>query len=390
MALLCTREGEPVVREHHGNRIVTVVSVFPTNLQPYLVDRFVRLCEFGWDAWVVCDQFDEQEWARIPSLATNPELRKRVRVSDSDGPGSTVEELSPQLVHVAFGYIAPPLMDLRERLGCKAIVSFESYDSDLVGRPRVYQPVWTAADAVHAVSEHLWRFVRRAGCPAEKPHAVITPGVDADFFDPGPRVHTDIAGGTRPLRVLSVGRLDWAKGYEYGLQAIRLLENHGIPCDYRIVGEGELRSAVEYTIDDLRLTESVTVLGARSPIEIKAELGWADVLLHSSVSESFGIATIEAQAMMVPVVCSDANGLPEAVANEETGLVVPRRNPAALAEGLRRLATDPGERQRLGEAGRQRVQQQFAPEAQARRFDAFYRRVIALPFTARDPGDRIG
>jgi hypothetical protein len=143
------------VKECPGNRVVTVVKVFPTTLQPYLVDRFVRLCEFGWDAWVVCNRFDEQEWAKIPSLASSPKLRERVRVSDSDGPGSQVAELSPQLVHVAFGYLAPRLMYLRQRPGCKIVVSFESYESQLVADPECYRPVWTEADAVHTVSEHL-------------------------------------------------------------------------------------------------------------------------------------------------------------------------------------------------------------------------------------------
>ena len=366
--------------ELHGNRVVTIVNDFPSTLQPYLADRFMRLCARGWDAWVVCDRFDEREWARIPGLATRPELRQRVRVAGGDGPRLTIAALSPQLVHIAFGSLAPPLASLCERLGCKLIVSFESYESDLVARSGVYRPVWTVADAVHTVSEHLWRFVQRAGCPADKPHAVIPPGVDADFFHPGPRVHTDSASSTRPLRVLSVGRLHWSKGYDYGLQAIRLLQDQGLLCAYRIVGDGELRPAVEYTIDDLELRESVRLLGARSPSEIKAELLWADVLLHASVSESFGIATIEAQAMQVPVVCSDANGLPEAVANGETGLVVPRRDPEALAEGLRRLAVHPRERQRLGDAGRRRVRQQFAPDALARQYEDLYHRILAIPY----------
>ena len=82
--------------------------------------------------------------------------------------------------------------------------------------------------------------------------------------------------------------------------------------------------------------------------------------------------------MRVPVVCSDANGLPEAVLNEEKGLVVPRRDPAALAAALARLAVDPERRQRLGEAGRHRMQAQFQPEALAHRLDAFYRQLRAL------------
>lgn len=370
------------MQEQPNNRIVIVLKVFPSRLEPYIVDRFVRLHRLGWDVWIVCDQFDAREWATIPSLAADLELRKRVYLSGSGGPGLAAESLAPQLVHVAFGYLAPSLMNLRERLRCKLMVTFESYDPYLVSRPGYYKHVWDDADAVHTVSEHLWHFVQRAGCPADKLHAVIPPGVDADFFDPGLREHTEVAGATRELRILSIGRLHWAKGYDYGLQAIRKLKEQGISCAYRIVGDGELRSAVEYAIDDFGLWENVRLLGERSPRQIKTELLLTDVLLHSSVSESFGIATIEAQSMKIPVVCTDANGLPEAVANQETGLIVPRRDPAALANALSQLALDPLSRQRLGEAGRQRVQRLFKPEALTRQFGDLYHRVLALPVEA--------
>ena len=62
-------------------------------------------------------------------------------------------------------------------------------------------------------------------------------------------------------------------------------------------------------------------------------LAWADVLVHPSLTEAFGVAVAEAQAMGLPVVCSDAGGLPENVDHGVTGFVVPRRDAAALASG---------------------------------------------------------
>ena len=99
----------------------------------------------------------------------------------------------------------------------------------------------------------------------------------------------------------------------------------------------------------------------------------ADVLLHPAVSEGFGNAVLEAQAMALPVVCSDADGLAENVADGLTGFVTPRRDPVALAEALARLAADAALRRRMGTAGRERAQACFRPAAQIAAFDRFYR-----------------
>jgi colanic acid/amylovoran biosynthesis glycosyltransferase len=104
---------------------------------------------------------------------------------------------------------------------------------------------------------------------------------------------------------------------------------------------------------------------------------WADVLLHAAVSEGFCNAVMEAQAMKLPVVCSDADGLGENVVHGETGYVVPRRDPQSLAERLAELGREPNLRERMGAAGRQRVRTHFVPADQILAFDRWYRRTLA-------------
>jgi colanic acid/amylovoran biosynthesis glycosyltransferase len=81
--------------------------------------------------------------------------------------------------------------------------------------------------------------------------------------------------------------------------------------------------------------------------------------------------------MELPVVCSDADGLSENVADGQTGFVVPRRDARALADKLAVLADDPDLRRRLGEAGRQRVLTRFQRSDQIAALDHFYRSVLA-------------
>jgi len=84
---------------------------------------------------------------------------------------------------------------------------------------------------------------------------------------------------------------------------------------------------------------------------------------------------LEAQSFGLPVVCTDAGGLPEAVEDGVTGFVVPARDPQALAEKTIALAQDAELRARMGEQGRRRVLANFTLEQQAARFLEFYRDV---------------
>ena len=86
----------------------------------------------------------------------------------------------------------------------------------------------------------------------------------------------------------------------------------------------------------------------------------ADIVVVPSLSEAFGMATVEAMACGLPVVATDAGGLPEVVVDGETGLLVRRNDPRGLADALVRLAGDEQLRRRLGAAGRSRVEQLFS------------------------------
>ncbi len=108
--------------------------------------------------------------------------------------------------------------------------------------------------------------------------------------------------------------------------AVRKLVDRGVQCEYRIVGEGDFLGAVAFARHQLGLGDRVTFVGSGSRDLVRAEMQKADVLLHAAVSEGFCNAVLEAQAMKLPVVCTDADGLPENVENGVTGIVVARRD----------------------------------------------------------------
>jgi hypothetical protein len=181
------------------------------------------------------------------------------------------------------------------------------------------------------------------------------------------------------LRLLSVGRLHWKKGHDQALSAVRSLLDSGIEVSYRIVGDGDHREPTLFAIDDLDLGNHVELLGALPACDVREQLAWADVFVHPSLTEAFGVAVAEAQAMGLPVVCSDAGGLPENVEDGVTGFVVARRDSHAIAAAVARLAGDSELRGKMGRAGRERALASLSLDRQLDEFEALYEAVLAIP-----------
>jgi colanic acid/amylovoran biosynthesis glycosyltransferase len=248
------------------------------------------------------------------------------------------------------------------------------YDVNYAGldQPGYFDEVWTRVDALHCLGEDMWQRSLRRGCPPDMPHRLIPPAVDVARFTPGERPERD-----GPLVVLTVARLHWKKGHEYGLLAIRELIDSGLDLEYRVVGDGPHADAVHACVEDLGLARHVRMLGAVPPAGVLEEMRAADLFLHPAVSEGFGNAVMEAQAAALPIVCTDADGLRENIVDGETGFAVARRDPAALAAALARLAADRDLRRRMGEAGRRHVTERFDPGRQLDAFVELYEETIA-------------
>jgi colanic acid/amylovoran biosynthesis glycosyltransferase len=397
--------------------LILLVVSFPKLSETFLVNKFLGLLAQGYDAHIVCQNFQRTEWNCFPQL--DDHLQKRVhpfwpRQPDwlallllpfallwclAHNPGGCwhylrcgwrqkgvavlkqfyldvpLIALKPDIVHFSFGALAVEQTYLKKWLNCRLTTSFRGYDLNYVGleTKSYYQAVWNEMDGLHFLGQDLWQRAQRRGCPADKLHALIPPAIDTGFFSPPSK---EAEAAERPLRILSIGRLTWVKGYEYALQAIKLLVEQGIAVEYRLVGDGPYRGPLAFLRHELGLEECVHFSGSQPPSELLGHLAWADIFLHTAVSEGFGNAVLEAQAMELPVVCSDAGGLPENVSDGQTGYVVPRRNPHALTAKLACLAHNPDLRQRLGRAGRLRVQQHFQLQDQIAAFDHFFRRVL--------------
>ena len=187
-------------------------------------------------------------------------------------------------------------------------------------------------------------------------------GIDLGLFGARAPVQPSRSG---PPLILSVGRLVPKKGFDDLIAACAALRDAGTDFRCRIVGEGPLRGELEACISLAGLSGIVTLEGAMTHAKLIALYGTADLFaLAPRIAEDGdrdGIPNVLAEAMAigVPVVSTSVSGIPELVRNDETGLLVSPRDPAALAQAMGALLADPARAARLAAAGRARLEGAF-------------------------------
>jgi glycosyltransferase involved in cell wall biosynthesis len=169
----------------------------------------------------------------------------------------------------------------------------------------------------------------------------------------------------RPV-VLAVARLERQKGLRYLIDAAAHLPE----ADVLIAGEGSERPALEAQTRSLGCDERVRFLGYRS--DVPSLLAACDVFVLPSEWEGLPLVLLEAMAAERPIVASAIPGNAEAVADGETGLLVPPRDAAALAAAIRTILSNQDRARRFALAGRTRVQHEFSAEAMVKATESIY------------------
>jgi glycosyltransferase involved in cell wall biosynthesis len=172
-----------------------------------------------------------------------------------------------------------------------------------------------------------------------------------------------------------VGRLRYYKGLDTLLHALVSLPDVGLS----VVGEGAMRSEWEELAASLGVASRVRFVGEVNDVALPGiyHQATAFVLPSNARSESFGTVLLEAMASGLPCVTTEVGtGTSWVVQDGATGLVVPPSDPAALAGAIGRLIADPGMASRMGQAGRERVEQEFAESVMVERVMTVYREVL--------------
>lgn len=223
------------------------------------------------------------------------------------------------------------------------------------------------ARAVVAVSEHDRReYLHRHLCDESKIDVIP----NAYFLE----TDGETVKAAAPV-IGFVGRLVDQKGCEFLVRAIpHVLESHS-EAKFQIVGDGPERGRLEALGSELGIGSALEFTGYDPKPERR--MRQMAVLAVPSLYEPLGMVALEAMACGIPVVAAAVGGLPEAVEDGRTGLLVPPADARALAAALVRVLDSPELRASMGAAGRDRATRLFSPEFVAGRYAALYERVLA-------------
>ena len=256
--------------------------------------------------------------------------------------------------------------------------------------------VYRVASAAIANSLSTARMLEDIGVPTEKVH-VVYPAVDAARFAPDVAPHPIRRPFVPPngQLLLSVGRLQRRKGHDLAIAAMAALREEFPDLRYVIVGDGAERRRLEELIAENRLEERIHLAGEVSEDELPAYYTAADIFLlpnrlDGADVEGFGIVFLEAASSEKPVIGGSSGGVPEAVADGQTGLLVSGTDRSELADAIRRLATSPELRCRMGTAGRQRVLKNFTWDRAAEMVSDLHAEITASGRLTSTPSRRRG
>ncbi|MCL5291374.1 MAG: glycosyltransferase family 4 protein [Actinobacteria bacterium] len=203
---------------------------------------------------------------------------------------------------------------------------------------------------------------------------VIYNGIDTakslDSYS-GDEVHKLVSIAKDRKIIVNIGRLHKQKGHGALLEAAKLVIKRRPDSLFLVVGDGEEKQALLSKKKELNLTDDNFILvGEKSDTDFYLCL--ANVFVMSSLWEGLPYAILEAMSFEKPVVSTDVDGIPEAVIDKETGLLVPPGNPASLAEALLYMLDNPEFAARCGTKGFSRVKERFTVEDMLKRIMLVY------------------
>jgi phosphatidyl-myo-inositol dimannoside synthase len=285
--------------------------------------------------------------------------------------GRPLPEGVPALAARLFGFAGPPYL---------CWVHGEEVTAAQTSRELTWlaQRVCRHAEAIIANSRSSARIVQTLGVRADRVH-IIHPGVDAMRFTTNIDA-TEIRRRLAPsadLLLLSVGRLQSRKGHDLVMQALAALKDELPRLAYVIAGDGRERKRLEDLARSLGVAERVTFLGKVADGELPGLYAASDIFLMPTRDddrdiEGFGIVYLEAAAAGRPSIGGRNGGVPEAIEEGVTGLLVEGHDAGELARAIKTLADAPQLRLAMGAAGRERVLRTFSWERAARCVEALH------------------
>jgi glycosyltransferase involved in cell wall biosynthesis len=314
-----------------------------------------------------------------PSIGNSPVLswptrvyyKLRKRVSRNGGGGETsaaymaaFRRFNLDAVLVEYGTTGVNVMEACRKLEIPLIVHFHGYDASvyevLAKHAEDYPRMFGQAAAIVAVSRSMERKLISLGAPSEKVH--YNPyGIDCRQF------HGAEPQNSAPV-FLAVGRFVEKKAPQVTLRAFAEVHRAAPAARLRMIGTGPLLDECRSLVQDLKIDEAVTFLGAQPHIVVQEEMRTARAFVQHSVQASDGdcegtpVGIMEACASGLPVISTRHAGIMDVVIEGQTGFLTDEHDVQGMTQHILRLTGDPELAGRMGRAARQRIEDHFSEE----------------------------
>jgi glycosyltransferase involved in cell wall biosynthesis len=320
---------------------------------------------------------DFPPWRKLASLFVRSSSAERLR--------RALETCSPDVIHVNDIWWVPQTMQAVAGRNIPVVAHVrQEIEPSKVSRYRLDQ-----ASLVLTVSRQVERSIEASGVGRDRVRTLYS-GLDL----PAGALSRDRQAVRRQLSIPSeavllgtVANLFRRKGYDVMLDALARVAHMEPAVQYLIVGTGDraYERALRSQVEALNLSRHVHFAGFQDPVY--PYIAAMDLYVQPSRMEGFGIAVIEAMAMGKAVIGTATGGLPEVIVHEETGLLVPPDDSAALAEAIRVLLKSSEKRERFARAGQDRAKTHFTIEAMMQGLTSAYAAITPVAPIAPE-GDR--
>jgi len=243
------------------------------------------------------------------------------------------------IFHIQWAKMLVQYPEFIEKLKCPVVLSLRgahiNYSplSDKVLAQK-YMKYFPMVAGFHAVSAAISLEAQKYGADPKK-NTIIPPAVKSELtgkggFEKSTQIDDE-------LKIISVGRCHWKKGYTFALDAMAILKEKNTNFHYTIIAVGKDEENILYQINDLGLKKNVTFINGLQHKEVIKQVSNSNLFLLSSVEEGISNAVLEAMALGIPVISTDCGGMGEVIRNSENGFIVPIRDTAAMAGTIQKF-----------------------------------------------------
>ncbi len=244
----------------------------------------------------------------------------------------------PDIFHIQWAKSISYWFFLKTIFGIKILLSLRGthinssplIDGDL---SNTYKNLFPGIDQFHAVSKAISKEVQKYRA-SENRISVIYSGIDIDYLK---RYEKENYVTRNTFHILSVGRWNWMKGYNYAIDAVSILNSNNLPIKYSIIANGKVPNEILFQVKQYGLENIISFQKDINQESVYEAMQESDCLLLPSIEEGIANVVLEAMAIGLPVISTKCGGMPEVINNRKNGFLVDSRDAIEISNSIKEL-----------------------------------------------------